>query len=253
MSETERDYVVATLPSDFPVSDSNPPEGDRHFEAYANARETLDRWYRERGKSVYISGNLPVYYPGERMFSPDVIAVLDVEPHARESWIVSREGHGLDFALEVIVSGRRRKDLRDNVQRYATLGITEYFVFDRSRMTLHAYRLTVDGAYSRLMPQSGRYASNVLGLDLSLDGDKLRFSIGDSPLLYHGELINKLGALVNDAEQRANELEIALEEEQKLREEEQKLREEEQKLREVAEAEVQALRAELEKLRRERV
>lgn len=142
MSEDERAAIVDALPSDFPVSESSPPEGDRHYEAYTMARETLSRWFRDRGRRVYVSGNLPVYYPGETMFSPDVIAVMDVEPHQRESWIVSREGgRGLDFALEVIVSGRRRKDLQENVERYARLGIAEYFVFDRSRSMLRAYRL----------------------------------------------------------------------------------------------------------------
>lgn len=238
MSDAERAFVVATLPSEFPPNDANPPEGDRHYEAYANARDTLGRWFRERGKSVYVSGNLPVYYPNERMFSPDVIAVLDVDPHPRDSWIVSSEGRGLDFAMEVIVSGRRRKDLRDNVRRYSSLGISEYFVFDRARMSIHAYRLGADRSYSRLMPQAGRYSSDVLGLDLSLDGDQLRFSLGDAPLLNQGELIAKLGSMMNGAEQRAKNLESALEEEQRLREE--------------AEAELRRLRAELEALRRER-
>src|SRR4029453_18068084 len=98
------------------------------WNAMANARSTLSRWYRKHGRRVYVSGNLPVYYPNERMFSPDVIAVTEVEPHERPSWIVSNEGgRGLDFAMEIVVSGRRRKDLKDNVERYARLGISEYF------------------------------------------------------------------------------------------------------------------------------
>jgi Uma2 family endonuclease len=242
MTPEERAHVVATLPSDFPPNEANPPEGDRHYQAYSTARETLTRWFRERGKSVYVSGNLPVYYPGERMFSPDVIAVLDVEPHDRESWIVSNEsGRGLDFALEIIVSGKRRKDLKDNVERYAKLEISEYFVFDRSRSSLYAYRLPAaspSGAarqYERLVPQAGRYGSQVLGLDLMLDDGKLRFSLGDAQLLDPSELLGKLEGLLNGAEQRATALEAALEEEQKHRE--------------AAEAEVRALRAELERLR----
>ena len=249
MTPEERAHVVATLPSDFPPNEANPPEGDRHYQAYSTARETLTRWFRERGKSVYVSGNLPVYYPGERMFSPDVIAVLDVEPHERESWIVSNEGgRGLDFALEIIVSGKRRKDLKDNVERYAQLQISEYFVFDRSRASLHAYRLPAaspSGAprqYERLVPQAGRYASGVLGLDLMLESGKLRFSVGQAQLLDPSELLGKLEGLLNGAEQRATELEAALEEEQQRREEE-------QQRREAAEAEVRALRAELERLR----
>lgn len=69
MTPGERAHVVATLPSDFPPNEANPPEGDRHYKAYSAARETLTRWFRERGKSVYVSGNLPVYYPGEHTLS----------------------------------------------------------------------------------------------------------------------------------------------------------------------------------------
>lgn len=183
LSAAEREWVANELPSEFPPSESSPPEGDHHYEAYTTARETLSRWFRERGRNVYVSGNLPVYYPGERMFSPDVIAVVDVDPHPRDSWIVSRENdRGLDFALEVIVSGRRRKDLKDNVVRYAGLGISEYFVFDHTKRSLHGYRLAVEGRYERSLPQAGRYASTVLGLELSLEGGRLRFSLGAAPV-----------------------------------------------------------------------
>jgi Uma2 family endonuclease len=264
MTPEQRAEVVDSLPSEFPPNEASPPEGDHHYATYSTARETLSRWFRERGRNVYVSGNLPVYYPGERMCSPDVIAVLDVAPHPRPSWIVSHEGgRGLDLALEVIVSGRRRKDLQDNVSRYARLAISEYFVFDFTRQSLVAYRLAEPGRYERQLPQAGHYRSEVLGLNLSLDAGRLRFSYGDAALPAPGELLDRLSHLANDAEQRAAELAHSLEEEQQRREEEQRRREEEQRRREeeqhrreeeqrrreAAEAEVERLRAELEALR----
>ena len=48
---------------------------------------------------------LPIYYPDEAMFAPDLIAVVDVETHERRSWVVSQEKKGLDFVLEINVSG----------------------------------------------------------------------------------------------------------------------------------------------------
>lgn len=250
MTAEQRAEVVASLPSEFPPSEASPPEGDHHYAAYSTARETLSRWFRERGRDVYVSGNLPVYYPGEPMFSPDVIAVLDVDPRPRPSWIVSHEGgRGLDFAIEVIVSGRRRKDLQDNVSRYARLGIAEYFVFDFTRQTLVAYRLAEPGRYERQLPQAGHYTSQVLSLNLSLDAGRLRFSYGDAALPAPGELLERLSQLANGAEQRAAELARSLEDEQHRREDEQRRREEEQRRRELAEAEVERLRAELEALR----
>lgn len=246
MTEEQRAAVVDNLPSEFPPSEANPPEGDHHYATYSTARETLSRWFRERGRNVYVSGNLPVYYPDESMFSPDVIAVLEVDPRPRPSWIVSHEGgRGLDFALEVIVSGRRRKDLRDNVVRYARLGIAEYFVFDFTRQNLVAYRLIESSRYERQLPQAGHYFSEVLGLNLSLDAGRLRFSYGEAALPAPAELLERLSLLANDAEQRATELARTLEEEQRLREEE-------QRRREAAEAELSRVRAELEALRSSR-
>ena len=245
MSSEERARVVAELPSEFPVNEARPPEGDRHIDAWTGARQTLRRWFRNRGTRIYVGGNLPVYYPGETMFSPDVVAVLDVEPRPRESWIVSNEGdRGLDLALEVVVSGNRRKDVRDNPVRYARLGIREYFVFDATRGTLLGFRLLGGrDAYERLLAQAGDFRSEVLDLDLSLERGRLRFSFAGAVVPEMEELVGKLEAFVDDAHARQRQLEAALEEEQRLRQEEQRKREE-------AEAEVAALRREIERLKR---
>lgn len=44
--------------------------------------------------------------------------------------VVADEGKGLDWVLEVVCHGDRRKDLVENVKRYAALGIPEYFIYD---------------------------------------------------------------------------------------------------------------------------
>lgn len=219
MTEAERHHVVDSLPSEFTLPDALPPEGDDHYRTTSQSRDTLHEWFTRRKRRVYVSGNIAVYYPGQRAFSPDVIAVRDVDPHPRSSWIVSAEGgKGLDFALEVIVSGERRKDLRDNVLRYAAPGIQEYFVFDFTRATLHAYFLGDGTNYQRALPQGGSFTSHVLGLQLSVEERRLRFSIDGAPILAPVEMVTKLSSLVDDATSRALELESALEEEQRKRE-----------------------------------
>jgi Uma2 family endonuclease len=257
LNEEERARVIAELPSEFPVSEASPPEGDAHLDAFSGAREALRRWFTGRGRSIYIAGNLPIYYPGERMFSPDLIAVDGAEQRARDSWIVDAEGgKGLDVAIEIVVRGERKKDLERNVERYASLGIPEYYLFDRRRMTLAAWELEGE-RYRRRLPQNGRYASAILGLELWIDGERLRFSVGDALVPYADELIERVTRLSAEAQDRVERLESELAEEQRLREEEQRLREEEQRLREEeqerresAEAEVAKLRAELERLKR---
>jgi Uma2 family endonuclease len=246
MAPEERTRVVDTLPSELPPSEAHPPpEGDPHIDAWTFPRQTLRRWSKRGGRRMYVGGNMAVYYPGERMFSPDLFAVLDVADHDRDHWIVSQEGKGLDLALEVVVAGKRRKDLQDNVKRYARLGISEYFVLDWRTRTLLGYRLLPEsgaGAYQRLVPQTGRLISTVLGLELFTEGSRLKFALGDAILPDTDELVGRLEGLVSEAVQRAEQIEAQLLEEQGLREEE-------QRRREVLEEEVAELRRQLAELK----
>jgi Uma2 family endonuclease len=238
MTPAERAEVVANLPSEFPVSEAAPPEGDIHFEEVVRARDVLRGFFGRSGRRVWVANNLPVYYPLERMFSPDVIAVVDVDPRSREHWTVSAEGKGLDVAIEILWAGRRKKDLRDNVERFARLGIPEYFIFDRRRLRLNGYRLPEPSAraYQPILPQLGAYRSERLGLELGLEGHKLRFSWCGAPLPESAELIAQLDAKLSAAEA--------------LAEEEAKRAEEEAKRAEDAERRLAEALAELEKLRR---
>ncbi|KYF78300.1 hypothetical protein BE11_47230 [Sorangium cellulosum] len=239
LSPAGRARVVASLPSEFPVSEASPPEGDEHFGAKVGARSALGSYFARIGRRVYLACELPVYYPGERMFAPDVMAVLDVPVHRREKWVVGVEGRGLDVALEVLVSGRRRKDLAENVERYARLGIPEYYVFDRARLKLSGFRLPLAGRragagsrrYEPIIPQGGRYVSQVLGLDLAIEDERLRFFHGTSALLEADEMIGSLESMLDALEVRARAAEERAVEEARKRKEEARLRKEEARLR----------------------
>jgi len=264
MLPDERALVVAMLPTEVPL-ELVPNEGDPHRKAKRGALDSLDGYFRRTRRKIYLSSELAVYYPAERRFAPDLLAVTDVEPHERTSWIVAQEGKGLDFVLEVHVAGHRRKDENTNVERYARLGVQEYFYFDRTRLRVAAYRLPAGGratAYERIVPQSGRFASDVLGLDLALEGSRLRFFAGNAPLEDADEMIARLGSMLDkviagqeEAEQLAEELAAKLAEEQRLRADEQRLRadeqrrrEDEQRRREDAERQLAEARAEIERL-----
>jgi hypothetical protein len=90
--EAERRRVLEMLPSE--IERSGPPEGDAHSRPKHRARETLDEHFRRIGRLIYLASELPVYYPDEAMFAPDLLAVLDVETHERDHWTVSHEGRG---------------------------------------------------------------------------------------------------------------------------------------------------------------
>lgn len=204
MTTDERRRVVDMLPAEPDVDFLPPAEGDRHRKAGSDALSTLDDFFRRDHRKIYISGNLPVYYPNERVFAPDLIAVLGVEPHERERWAVIEERKEIDFAMEILVSGSRAKDLKANVDRYARLGIQEYFVFDRGRVALRGYRLDParPRTYQPIMPQGGRFASAVLGLDLMIEGSSLRFYQTAVPLLDAEERIDRLAAAFEGAMMR---------------------------------------------------
>jgi len=165
---------------------------------------------------------MAVLYPGEEVFTPDVLAVLDVaepEHDERMAWVVEDEGKGLDFVLAVVHRGDRKKDLVDNVERYAHLGIPEYFIYDRAQQRIRAYRLPAEevalpqGArrYQAIVPQGGRYSSAVLGLDLAIESGSLRFFHGMSELFGSASLIRRLTGMVREREAEAEQLETRAE------------------------------------------
>jgi hypothetical protein len=205
MDEAQRQAVIDALPSEFPVTEESLPEGDWHTEATSRSRSTLKRHSqgpRRRQRRIYVAGDLPVYYPGEPMFAADLIAVLDVGDHFRNSWIVTSEGKGLDLAIEIHWLGHRAKDAVKNVERYARLGISEYFFCDLRRRILRGYRLPDEGArvYQQLVPQGGRFYSQVLDLELGLEGQMLRFFQEGSPVLWAEEIIPRLEAAIDEAQ-----------------------------------------------------
>jgi Uma2 family endonuclease len=264
MSQEERRRVVAMLPAEVPM-EVLPPEGDAHFQAKVDARMTLGSFFQRIGRKIYVSSELAVFYPNEPRFAPDVLAVLDVEPHQRMKWVVQDEGKGLDFVLEVHVAGDASKDFEMNVERYARLGICEYFIFDRGQLRLLGHRLPgAQGpsgrppAYQRLVPQGGRFESRVLGLDLTLEGSKLRFYYGAAALPEADELIDRLSSMLDEVTLHKDEAERAKETAERAAEEERRHATElaaklsdEQRTREAMAKELAAARAEIERLKKD--
>lgn len=252
MTDRERDAVVAALPSELELG---PPEGDIHRLAIEAAKDPLAGHFERLKRNIYISSDLAVYYPGERIFAPDLIAVLDVDPHPREKWIVDQEKRGLDFVLEVHVGGDRTKDFRQNVERFARLGIKEYFVFDPVRLLVRSYALSEEGrTYEPVLGQHGRFPSRVLGLELGLEDGKLRLLYNGARVPETRDLLGRAEKLLSDvmtrhedAVRRAEDVEATLVAERAEREAERAEREAERAARDATEAE---LRAEIERLKR---
>jgi Uma2 family endonuclease len=194
-------------------------EGRPHKLAKSRVVDMLGLHFKALGRIIYVAEEMAVFYPDEEVFTPDVLAVLDVEQpddDQRMAWVIADEGRGLDLAFEVLHRGDRKKDLVDNVERYARLGIAEYFIYDWGKQQLYGYRLTNPGSsrYQRIVPQSGRYHSEVLGLDLVLERGRLRFYQGMAELIGSDELIDRLTDMVGSLEAKAEHAEAKFEEAQ---------------------------------------
>jgi Uma2 family endonuclease len=190
-------------------------EGRPHKRAKSKALDMLGLHFRTLGKDVYLAEEMSVLYPGIVGFSPDVLAVLDVaepEDDQRMAWVVADENKGLDWVLEVLWAGDRKKDLVENVEKYASLGIPEYFVYDQKNQRILGYRL-IPGSkkYQPILAQAGRYRSNVLGVDLAIVGTSLRFFSGAAELYDTEHLIERLETMVSHLEERNESQAKALE------------------------------------------
>ena len=266
LSPAQRAAVEAALPGEVTFDEMAWPEGDRHFNAKFRVLGALRSYFSRQRGQIYITQSLPTYYPAEPRFAPDLLVVLDAEDVERDKWIVSAEGKGLDWVLEVHVGGDRKQYAEGNIERYARLGIPEYFLYDRARNRLQAYRLESPDArvYTPITANCGLYESRVLGLDVEVDKDRLRFFAGTALLLESDELLVRILARADKALRQAEE-EVQLsveaarrhEEAVRLRHEADLLREEE--MRRCAEEtrrcqravqEVARLRAEFEQLKR---
>jgi len=244
LSPAERDEVYKALPGEVTDAEIAMPEGDRHFKAKTRPVAALRGYFERQGRRLYVANELPIYYPAEPRFAPDLLVVFDVEDRERDKYVVSAEGKGLDWVLEVHVGGDRKKDAELNVERYARVGIPEYFLYDAGREHLLAYRLPTPDArvYERIEPVNGRYPSSVLGLDVQIEGGRLRFLAGTAVLLESEELITRLEGLLRETERRA------LDETRRASDEASRAAEEARRAN-LLEAEVERLRAELARLK----
>jgi Uma2 family endonuclease len=241
MSPAEREALVIRVLDMLNDPRQAMTEGRRHKKAKTRTIDALGLHYRAIGRPIYLAEEMGVFYPGEEVFTPDVLAVAGVvepEDDPRMAWVVADEGKGLDWVLEVLHHGDRNKDLVTNVERYARLGIPEYFVYDRLNQQIYGYHLPESGTrrYRRIVPQFGHHASAVLGLDLAIVGGKLRFFYGHAELPEAADLISRLNGIVADVEARSEEAQAQAAREQAAREEAQAQAAREQAAREEAQA-----------------
>jgi Uma2 family endonuclease len=144
------------------------------------------RTYFQGQANVYVGGNMFIYYEEgnrEAVVAPDVFVVIGTPKYVRSSYLLWQEPKGPDFVLEITSASTRRNDQNEKPKTYARLGVREYFQYDPTGdylvPRLQGLRL-VEGTYQPLATTelpTGTLTlhSDVLGLDLRLEGDSFHF------------------------------------------------------------------------------
>ncbi len=205
-------------------------------------------------RRAYVAGNLFIYYEEgspKKCICPDVFVVLGATPGDRLSYQVWNEGGLLpNLVIELTSKKTKKADKTDKPVTYASLGISEYILFDPwgdyLRPRLQGYRL-VNGAYQPM--EEIPFRSEALNLEFREESSTLRLYDARTGLRLpfpEDEIVARRAA-----ERRADAEARRAEEEARRAEEEARRAEEEARRAEEAEAEAARLREELRRLKGE--
>ena len=207
------------------------------YDSLTYAAGALDVYFQDR-PDVAVEGNRLLYYvegdPRSRV-APDVFVVIGAPKRRRRTYLLWEEPKGPDFVLEVTSWSTRRRDQGFKRDLYARLGVGEYWLFDPTGdwldPRLQGNRL-VGGTYEPLAPigiEGGERVlrSAVLGLDVYVDGEEIRFRnpATGRKLLTLEEAERALGKTDRKLEETDRKLEEPTATDRKLEETDRKLEE----------------------------
>jgi Uma2 family endonuclease len=166
---------------DYPESDGRPlGETDWHRREIVDLIYALEKRY-ENVPDVYVSGNLLMYYiegDNTKSICPDVFLVEGVAKEERPVYKVWEEGKGPSLVIEMASKTTWEKDLDEKMETYGRIGVVEYFLFDPVDLYLHprlqGFRLTGGRYYPIPAAVDGSLVSQVTGLRLKLESERLR-------------------------------------------------------------------------------
>src|SRR3954468_15076413 len=103
MSPAERERFLIQVNDALSDPHRTMSEGRPHKKAKSRAADMLGLHFKAMGRVIYLAEEMAAVYPSVEVFTPDVLAVVDVaqpEDDERMAWVVADEGRGLDLALE---------------------------------------------------------------------------------------------------------------------------------------------------------
>ena len=190
-------------------------EAPPHGSAVFYARQALDHFFlRTKARTdVFIASNLLVIHrdgEAETRLGPDLLVAFGLEAEPESSYKIAEQRKPPDWVLEVVSPSSRSRDRTLKKRQYAAMGVGEYWILDpgggQSEPQLQGFRLE-QGRYVRLSQGQGTpvaIRSEVLGLDLWLDGATLRLrASGDGSSAFVGQE-GKAVQLESEQEREAN-------------------------------------------------
>lgn len=169
----------------YPSSDGIPmAESDTQRIPLMDTSAALSLHFSDR-PDVYVSADILIYYEmgnPRRCVAPDVLVVIGVPDHRRDSYFVWRDGKAPDFVLEITSNSTQARDATTKRDIYAGMGVTEYWRYDPTgryfNPPLIGEVLDNRGQYRRVdvadRDRMLRGYSDALGLDLCVIGDEFR-------------------------------------------------------------------------------
>jgi Uma2 family endonuclease len=163
----------------YPESDGKPMgETDLHRDWMSRILDILRQRYR--GQRVYVASDLLVYYEEgdpSKFVVPDDFVVKDADPGRRRTFKIWEEGKVPDVVFEVTSRASRSEDRQWKPQKYARIGVKEYFLYDPTAdyldPPLQGFRL-VEHDYRRILPdESGVLKCEELDVTLRLESGDL--------------------------------------------------------------------------------
>ena len=170
--------------------------------------ESLDL-VASRRPDFHLFNELLVQYPwpGRRRFGqvvPDNMVVIHAGPiDAVGSYDLPLQPAGPFWVLEYVSKSNRRKDYKDNMQKYEhELKVPYYLLFDPDKEKMTLYHHTGE-RYAKVAPDAdGRCLIEVLEIEVGLLGGWVRF-------WHRGELLPLPGEMLHDLEATQRKLDEA--------------------------------------------
>ena len=228
-------------PVEYPESDDTPVESMKQWNVVAQVVMALRRML---GRRALVAANMGVYF---RRGDPTGVIVPDMfvamgEPLIDEpdTYLIWEQGKPPDFALEVASKSTFRKDRREKIAIYRSVGVKEYFLHDATDRflspRLQGFRYVPEKTTRK---RAGKKERTYVPVEptllpnggIRLHSDVLKVDFHAVPGEAAPQLFDERGELLLSHEDAAAEERRRREEEQRLRQEEQRRRQEEQRRR----------------------